>query len=189
MSKAKRLIVGLGNPGPEYEMTRHNVGFRVVDRLSDRIGVPLKKKGDAMLGWGTWRGRHVGLAKPLTFMNRSGMALEVLARKNQLGPNDLLVVVDDINLEPGHIRIREKGGPGGHNGLEDIIDWLDSDAFPRIRVGIGSNFQRGQQADYVLSAFDPVELPLIDEAVTRAQDAALAFVTDGITTAMNRFSR
>lgn len=188
-SSKKRLIVGLGNPGEEYADTRHNVGFFVVDSLAERLNLVLKKKGSATLVWGKWKGRPVGLAKPRAYMNRSGISVEELARKNRLSPKDLLVIVDDINLPTGRIRIREKGGAGGHNGLEDIIDWLDSDAFPRIRIGIGNDFERGGQADYVLSTFDEAERPLIDEAVLRARDAALTYITDGIVTAMNRFSK
>ncbi len=188
-SSSKRLIVGLGNPGEGYADTRHNVGFFVVDSLADRLKLVLKKKGSAIMAWGKWKGRPVGLAKPLAYMNRSGLSVEELARKNRLSPKDLLIVVDDINLPTGRVRIREKGGAGGHNGLEDIIDWLDSDAFPRVRIGIGNDFERGGQADYVLSTFDEAEWPLIDEAVLRARDAALTYVTDGIVTAMNRFSK
>lgn len=188
-SSKKRLIVGLGNPGEEYADTRHNVGFFVVDSLAERLNLVLKKKGSATLVWRKWKGRPVGLAKPRAYMNRSGISVEELARKNRLSPKDLLVIVDDINLPTGRIRIREKGGAGGHNGLEDIIDWLDSDAFPRIRIGIGNDFERGGQADYVLSTFDEAERPLIDEAVLRARDAALTYITDGIVTAMNRFSK
>lgn len=188
-SSKKRLIVGLGNPGEEYADTRHNVGFFVVDSLAERLNLVLKKKGSATLVWRKWKGRPVGLAKPRAYMNRSGISVEELARKNRLSPRDLLVIVDDINLPTGRIRIREKGGAGGHNGLEDIIDWLDSDTFPRIRIGIGNDFERGGQADYVLSTFDEAERPLIDEAVLRARDAALTYITDGIVTAMNRFSK
>lgn len=188
MAQSKRLIVGLGNPGAEYERTRHNVGFRVVDALADRLKLALKKKGETLVGWGSWRGRSVGVAKPLAYMNRSGLALEPLVRRSGLSPVDLLVIVDDINLPTGRIRIREKGGAGGHNGLEDLIDWLDSDDFPRLRIGIGSEFERGRQSDYVLSVFEADELPLIDAAVEQSRDAALTFVTDGITTAMNRFN-
>ena len=109
-------------------------------------------------------------------------------RKNRLEPEDLLVVVDDINLSVGRIRIRERGGPGGHNGLEDIIDWLDSDRFPRLRVGIGSEFREGRQVDFVLSDFEDEEKELIDQAIIKARDATLTFVSDGIVTMMNRFS-
>ena len=125
---------------------------------------------------------------PQTYMNRSGLALEEVVRKHRLAPQDIMVVVDDIHLDPGKIRIRQKGGTGGHNGLDDIIDWLDTNDFPRMRLGIGSDFGRGQQADYVLDRFSEEERALIDPVVEKARDAALTFVTDGIVTAMNRFN-
>lgn len=189
MASPKRLIIGLGNPGAEYEPSRHNVGFRVVDSLAEKTGTQMKVKGQSILGWGRWRGRPVGLAKPTTYMNRSGLAVEELVRKNRIVPADLLVVVDDINLPTGKVRLRERGGTGGHNGIEDIIDWLGSDAFPRLRIGIGNDFSRGQQADYVLSPFADEEIAVISEAIVQARDGALTWLTDGIVTAMNRFSR
>lgn len=188
MASSKRLIVGLGNPGEAYSDTRHNVGFRVIDKLAERLKLSLKTKGSAILGWGKWKGHPVMLAKPTTYMNRSGTAVEDIMRKNRLSPEDLLVIVDDINLPVGKVRIREKGGPGGHNGLEDIIDWLDSDGFPRLRIGVGSEFQKGHQVDFVLSKFEDGEKELMARAIDRARDAALSFVSDGIVTMMNRFS-
>lgn len=188
MASSKRLIIGLGNPGPEYEDTRHNIGFWVIDVLAERLRLNFKKKGQSEITWGKWKGHPVGLSKPVTFMNRSGLAVEELMRKNTLSPEDILVIVDDINLELGRVRIRERGGPGGHNGLEDIIDWIDSNQFPRIRMGIGSDFERGRQADYVLSSFNEDEMPVVQEMVAKARDAALTFLSDGIVVTMNRFS-
>ena len=189
MASSKRLIVGLGNPGETYSQTRHNVGFQVIDALAERLSLELKKKGSTLLGWGRWKGRPIGLSKPVLFMNRSGVAVEELARKQGLESVDILVIVDDINLPIGRIRIRERGGDGGHNGLEDVIDWLDTDSFPRLRIGIGSDFERGRQADYVLSPFSEEEQTLIQDSILTATEAALTFVTDGIVTAMNRFSK
>lgn len=188
MAASKRLIIGLGNPGSAYEKTRHNIGFEVIDAIADRIKEPMKTKGQSKVAWGAWRGRKFGAAMPQTFMNRSGLAVEELIRKNGLGPEDILVIVDDLHLPTGTIRIRGKGGTGGHNGLEDIADWLDTDAFARLRIGIGSEFGRGQQAEYVLEPFTDEERKLIDPAIEKARDAALTFVTDGITTAMNRYN-
>ncbi len=189
MASSKRLIIGLGNPGDEYERTRHNVGFMVVDALAEKTRINLKNRGQAVTGSGKWRGRPIVLAKPLTYMNRSGLAVQALVRKLKMDPTDLIVLVDDINLPVGRIRLREKGGTGGHNGLEAIIDCLGTDSFPRVRIGIGNEFSRGGQSDYVLSPFLEEEQPSIDKAVEMARGAALAYVTDGITTAMNRFSR
>ena len=188
MAGSRRLIVGLGNPGGEYAKTRHNVGFFVVDALRKQLELKFKTKGEARLAWGKWRGFPIGLMKPQTSMNRSGLAVEKAVRDYGLSAGDLLVVVDDVNLPVGKIRIRPGGGAGGHNGITDIIDWLDDDSFPRLRIGIGNDYERGRQADYVLSPFTDVETPHIDHAVDRAAQAALAWVADGLQTAMNRFS-
>jgi len=188
MAGSKRIIAGLGNPGLQYEKTRHNIGFEVIEAIAERIGASFSTKGQSRIAWGRWRGRDLGLLMPQTYMNRSGLALEEVVRKHRLAPQDIMVVVDDIHLDPGKIRIRQKGGTGGHNGLDDIIDWLDTNDFPRMRLGIGSDFGRGQQADYVLDRFSEEERALIDPVVEKARDAALTFVTDGIVTAMNRFN-
>ena len=189
MAASKRLIVGLGNPGAEYDGTRHNVGFEVINLLSEKLKIPLKTRGEARVGWGKWRGRPVGLMKPMTYMNRSGLAVEKVARDQQLDPEDIFVVVDDINLPVGKTRIRARGGDGGHNGIEDIMDWLDDDGFPRCRIGVGNDFERGRQADYVLARVPEDEREAMDAAVSRAAEAALTYVSEGIVTAMNRHSR
>lgn len=188
MASSLRLIVGLGNPGSEYAGHRHNVGFMVADAIASRSRIEMRIKGQSYVGWGRWRGHSLGVARPKTFMNRSGEAVAELVRRHPLSPADILVIVDDINLELGRIRIRERGGAGGHNGIQDIIDSLDSDAFSRIRIGVGKEFARGRQADYVLSDFDDEEMASIEPAIERARDAALTFVSDGLTTAMNRFN-
>lgn len=188
MASSSRLVAGLGNPGRKYEGTRHNIGFEVVDAVADRVRARWKEKGEAFLANGRWRSRPMLLMKPWTYMNRSGTAIENVARKKKFDPREILVVVDDISLPVGTVRLRPSGGSGGHNGLEDIIDWLDSTDFPRLRIGIGSDFERGGQSDYVLSPFDAEERPVMDEAVERAVDAVLTFVTDGVQTAMNRFN-
>ncbi len=189
MARAKRLIVGLGNPGPEYEATRHNVGFMVADAVAEKAGLRLShERGNVLLGWGRWRGAPFGVAKPLTYMNRSGQAVLALVRRFGLTPADLLVIYDDINLPVGRIRLRPGGSAGGHNGVQDIIDRLGTDAFPRLRLGIGHDFPRGRQADYVLAPFDAEQRPRIEEAIERAREAALTFVTDGLHVAMNRFN-
>ena len=186
---SKRLIVGLGNPGVEYERTRHNVGFMIADAVATRVRLDMRRERDqARSGWGRWRGHEIGVAKPQTFMNRSGLSVEALLRRYSLKPADMLVVVDDIHLPLGRLRLRPSGGSGGHNGLQDIIDWIDTDAFPRMRVGIGREFGEGEQADYVLSPFDDSETETVTELVDRGMQAALTFVTDNLQTAMNRFN-
>ncbi len=189
MPQVRRLIIGLGNPGPEYDGTRHNVGFAVVDALAERASVGLRReRGDVLFGWGRQRACGFGLAKPQTYMNRSGGAVLALVRRFGLTPAEILVVVDDLALEPGRMRLRERGSAGGHNGVQDVIDRLGTDAFPRLRIGVGSNYERGRQAEYVLSPFAPEERPVVEETVARACDAALAFACEGTAVAMNRFN-
>lgn len=183
-----RYIIGLGNPGTEYEHTRHNIGFTVVEAIAEHTKASFSTRGQSLIAEGRWRGRSLGLAKPQTFMNRSGLAVEEIVRRNKLAPRDILVIVDDIHLPFGKIRVRERGGTGGHNGLEDIGDWLDSDEWPRLRFGVGNDFERGRQADYVLQPFAEDEQEMLAKLVTHCRDAALTFVHDGITTAMNRFN-
>ena len=191
MAGSKRLLIGLGNPGAAYEATRHNVGFAVAEALAVQARTSFKHDGraDALIAEGRVRGRPVILAKPLTYMNRSGLTVKHLRRRFGLEPTELLVIVDDINLELGKLRLRERGSAGGHNGVQDIIDRLGTDAFPRLRLGVGSDFDRGGQVDYVLSPFTDAEQEVIEATVARARDAAVTFVTDGIVTAMNRFNR
>lgn len=189
MATSKRLIIGLGNPGAEYEKTRHNVGYEVADAVAEKARVAFAHdKGDVLLGWGRIRRFPVGVAKPLTYMNRSGSAVQTLLGRHGLQPEEILIVVDDVNLPVGKLRIRPGGSAGGHNGLQDITDRLGRDDFPRLRFGIGNDFSRGRQADYVLSRFSKEERPVVDEALEHARDAAITFVTDGIATAMNRFN-
>jgi len=199
---ATRLIVGLGNPGPEYEGTRHNVGFDAIDRIAAKAGFKPDHEGALKRGVerirssglydaeaGKYRGRHVVLARPKTFMNRSGAAVSKLKGRYAVDNDDILVILDDIYLDIGTLRMRQSGGSGGHNGLEDVIDALDSPDFPRMRIGVGGSFGRGQQADFVLDRFSDDERPSVDAVIDLAADAALTFVTDGIVTAMNRFNK
>lgn len=187
-SSPSRLIVGLGNPGPEYEDTRHNVGYRVVDALADRLRVSFGREHGARVGWGQYKNRRLGLAKPLTFMNRSGDAVAPLCEHNDLVPSDLIVVVDDLNLPVGTIRLRPKGSSGGHNGLQHIARRLDTTRFPRLRVGIGDDFDAGEQVDYVLAPFTADQAPQIQAAVEAAGEAILTVVREDLDTAMTRFN-
>ena len=189
MARSKRLIVGLGNPGSEYEDTRHNVGFMVADAVAETARITYEhERGDVLLGWGRIRNYPVGVAKPLVFMNRSGRSVQTLLQRYRLEMQEMLVVVDDINLPTGKLRLRARGSAGGHNGVQDIIDRIGSDDFPRLRFGIGSDFERGHQADYVLSPFATDERPIVEEAIERAKNAVVAFVVEGMTVAMNRFN-
>lgn len=190
MARAKRLIIGLGNPGPQYEATRHNAGFIVADAVAEKAGVVFDDTaGPYVLGTGSYRGTTFGIAKPMDFMNRSGTAVKKLLGRFGLEPDDVLIVYDDLALDLGQIRLRGKGGAGGHNGVQDIIDALNSANFPRLRIGIGASFSRGQQVDFVLAPFDEAEQPVIESAVEDAAEAALVFVREGLVPAMNRFNR
>ncbi|HEX7071368.1 MAG TPA: aminoacyl-tRNA hydrolase [Rhodothermales bacterium] len=189
MAGAKKLIAGLGNPGSEYERTRHNVGFEAVDLLARRQSITLKQhRGIALVGWGMLEGNRIGVMKPITFMNLSGRAVRDVLQYYDVDPADLLVVCDDLNLPLGTIRIRTGGSAGGHNGIQNVIDVLKTDAFPRLRIGIGNEFARGRQADYVLSPFSSKDREVIDGAIQRATDAIEAFVREGVDAAMNRFN-
>jgi PTH1 family peptidyl-tRNA hydrolase len=185
---AIELVIGLGNPGPEYAATRHNVGFRVVDELARRLRATGWRHRFSSRLTSTGRGRQVWLAKPTTYMNRSGDAAVALTRGLDLGPANLLVVVDDVDLPVGRIRLRKSGGSGTHNGLRDLVDVIGT-GFARLRVGVGGEDASGDLADYVLSPFDAAEEPVVDEAIARAADAVETALFEGFGRAMNRFNR
>lgn len=182
------IVLGLGNPGAEYAHTRHNIGFDVIDILASRHRIRLNLHRDhGRYGLGRIADVPVVLAKPMTYMNRSGEAARALLQRYPLEPARLLVVVDDVALPPGKIRVRPSGSDGGHNGLESIIQCLGTQAFPRVRVGIGSP-PPGQMVEYVLSRFSPQEQPIIEEALQRAADAVEVAIAEGVQAAMNRFN-
>ncbi len=182
-----KLIVGLGNPGPQYEGTRHNVGFEVVDLLASRWKIDLSgEKFHALFGLGEHGGEKVALAKPTTFMNRSGQSVLSAGRFYKLELADLLVICDDLALPVGRLRMRTEGSAGSHNGLQDIIDRLGSEQWCRLRVGIGERV--GSGSDYVLSRFTREEREIMDRATARAADAAGCWVTDGPESAMTRYN-
>lgn len=182
------VVLGLGNPGAEYAHTRHNIGFDVVDILASRHRIRLNLHCDqAHYGLGTIAGIPVLLAKPMTYMNRSGEAVRALLQRYPLEPARLLVIVDDVALPTGRIRVRPSGSDGGHNGLASIIQCVGTQAFPRVRVGIGSP-PPGQMVEYVLSRFQPQEQPIIAEALQRAADAVETIIAEGVQAAMNRFN-
>jgi PTH1 family peptidyl-tRNA hydrolase len=200
-----KLIVGLGNPGRQYEGTRHNVGFEAVDLLARRHGLTwaaaprgidaLSCKWNAapssvsgVSGAEPW-GTPTLVAKPLTFMNRSGEAIVGLLQFYKIDVADLLVVVDEVQLEVGRIRLRPSGSAGGHNGLKSIVQSLGTDAFARLRIGVGRGDERMDLADHVLARVEPAEQPVVAEAIGRAADAAERFVEEGVAAAMNRFNR
>ena len=185
-----KLIVGLGNPGTEYRDTRHNVGFMVVDALADRWRVRdgWREKFEALLVKTTLGDEAVILAKPLTFMNLSGQAVNALAGFYKIDPADVFVVTDDVALPLGRLRARREGGAGGHNGLKSIIQHFSTPAFPRMRVGVGRGDDRRDLSDHVLGRFDAAERDTVSAAVLRAADATELFVSDGIERVMNAFN-
>jgi PTH1 family peptidyl-tRNA hydrolase len=185
-----KLIVGLGNPGRQHEGTRHNVGFEAVDLLARRHGLTwaAAPRGIDALSC-KWNLAGAIIAKPLTFMNLSGGAIVGLLQFYKIEVADLLVIVDEVQLEAGRIRLRPSGSAGGHNGLKSIIQSLGTEDFPRLRIGVGRGDAQRDLADHVLSRVEPAEQPVVAEAIGRAADAAELFVEDGLLSTMNRFNR
>ena len=184
------LVVGLGNPGDQYENTRHNAGFRVVDELADRGDFPVQRlKFHALTNTAVIGGQGVLVMKPVTYMNLSGEAVGEAARFYKLPPDHVLVISDDVDLPLGKLRLRKGGSAGGHNGLKSIIQHLGTDQFPRVKIGVGEKPHPDyDMADWVLSKFTGEDLKTITEAVKRAADAAACVVKDGPDKAMNRFN-
>ncbi|HBO83564.1 MAG: aminoacyl-tRNA hydrolase [Deltaproteobacteria bacterium GWC2_42_11] len=193
------LIIGLGNPGARYEFTRHNIGFLAVDYIADKAGISLSKKSHkAVWGKGNISGNDVIIAKPQTFMNLSGDAVRTIAGYFHIEAKDIIVIYDDIDLELGTVRIRKKGGGGGHRGMESVIEQLGAKDFARIRLGIGRPERRGQgsrvkgqedTADYVLSPFSREEEDRLEEILNTTKDTVDTILKDGIDKAMNRFNK
>lgn len=185
-----KIIAGLGNPTDKYKGTRHNVGFMAIDRLSDALGIAVNQhKHKAMTGSGFIAGQRVLLMKPLTYMNLSGESIREAADFYKVDPEDILIIYDDISLEPGMLRIRKKGSAGGHNGIKSIIQHLGGDTFSRIRVGIGGEKHPGQDlADYVLGHFTGEEKEKLEEALDKVVKAAELIAADEMDEAMNRYS-
>ncbi|HAI21534.1 MAG TPA: aminoacyl-tRNA hydrolase [Clostridiales bacterium UBA8153] len=184
-----RLVVGLGNPGPDYEGTRHNIGFLVVDRLARQYRIALKHRG-FLAHWGRGKagGTEVVLAKPQTFMNRSDLAVCSLLKELRLGPTGLVVVHDDLDLEPGRLRIRPYGGSGGHRGVLSLIEGLGTDEFVRVRVGIGRPPPGIDPIDYVLAGYADSEAEQVAAAIQHAAAAIVAVIEEGAEAAMNRYN-
>ena len=185
------IIAGLGNPDEKYQGTRHNVGFDVVDRLAEKYQIAVDtKKHRALIGKGVIEGQKVLLVKPQTYMNLSGESIRSLVEYYKIDPEEeLLVIYDDISLEPGVLRLRTKGSAGGHNGMKSIIKHLGGDTFPRIRVGIGGEKHPGQDlADYVLGHFKDDEKELLSDALDKVEKAAELFAQDEFAEAMNKYS-
>ena len=181
-----RLVAGLGNPGPEYATTRHNIGFIVADQLAAQFGSAWEKstKWDAL----TAKCGEVLLAKPMSFINRSGYPLLAVAQFYKIDPREVLVMLDDMALPLGRLRLRASGGSGGHNGLESIIIQFGIEEIPRLRIGIGEPPRAGS-VDYVLSCFFEEEKPLVRSAIDRAVEAVKCVIDNGLVSAMNTFNK
>ena len=185
------LIVGLGNPGRQYEATRHNMGFDVVDRLVEEYRIPQGGvKFNAMYGKGIIGGQPALLMKPLSYMNLSGGPVREMANYFKIDPEtEMIVIYDDIDLDPGQLRIRKQGSAGGHNGIKDLIQKLGTQKFIRIRVGVGAKPKDWDLADYVLGRIPGEERKLVDEAQERACKAVETILSEGVDAAMNEYKK
>ncbi len=184
----KYLIAGLGNIGPEYELTRHNVGFLILDRLADQKGSSFKVDKLASISEVSHKGRALHLIKPTTYMNLSGKAVNFWLQHHKIAKENLLVVTDDIALPYGKIRLKPKGSAGGHNGLKNIEQMTGGQNYARLRFGVGDDFYKGNQVDYVLSPFSQKELDELVLNMDQAIDAILSFCTIGMERTMNQFN-
>ena len=183
------VIAGLGNPGREYEGTRHNVGFMTLDALADKYNIDVREKAfKGLIGKGVIEGNKVILVKPQTYMNLSGECIRQVMDYYKVDPSEFIVIYDDISLVPGGIRIRKKGSAGGHNGIKNIIAHLGTQEFPRVRIGVGEKPARMDLADYVLGGFSKEDEALVREACEHAAEAAAEILTDGPDKAMNDFN-
>ena len=181
-----RLVAGLGNPGPEYAATRHNIGFMVIDQLAAQSGSAWEKSSK----WEALSAKcgAVLLIKPLSFMNRSGYPLLAVAQFYKIEPQQILVVLDDFTLPVGRVRLRARGGSGGHNGLDSVIAQFGTEEIPRLRIGIGAAPREGS-VDYVLSRFFDEEKPIVRATIDRAVEALKCAIDNGLVSAMNRFNK
>jgi peptidyl-tRNA hydrolase, PTH1 family len=184
----KFLIVGLGNIGPEYASTRHNIGFMVVDALAEASGAKFDSGRYAFVTEIKHKGKSLTLIKPTTYMNLSGKAVNYWMKELKITPEQVMVIVDDLALPFGKLRMRSKGSSAGHNGLTHIQETLGSDAYPRLRFGIGDNFPKGRQIEYVLGTFDKNEAIDLPTHIDKARDMILSFATVGIARTMTEFN-
>lgn len=184
-----KLVVGLGNPGRRYRGTRHNVGWEVLDRLARRLGAAVdKEEGWALVGTARVGRQRVLLAKPQTYVNLSGTAVDDLRRRHRIRPQEILVILDDLDLPLGRLRLRAGGSHGGHRGLRSILDALGTEDVPRLRIGIGRPPAGVDPADYVLTPFSPDERAALEPVLDRAAEAAEVALREGLEAAMTRFN-
>ena len=184
----KYLIAGLGNFGIDYVNTRHNIGFDVVEKLAADKTVVLTSGRYADKAEFKFKGKTFILIKPTTYMNLSGKAVKYWMEKENIPLTNLLVITDDLNLPLGKLRIRKNGSDGGHNGLKNINEILQTNQYNRLRFGVGNNFPTGRQVDFVLGKWDNTETPMVTETVTRAAEAVMSIIMEGVDRAMNKFN-
>ena len=184
----KYLIVGLGNIGAEYENTRHNIGFLIADRLAEKLSGSFKSSNFGQLCETSFKGRKTLILKPDTYMNLSGNAVNFWINKENINPENILILCDDLSLPFGTLRIKPKGSSAGHNGLKSIENCLQTQQYPRLRFGIGNNFSKGQQIDYVLSTWNEEEQQTLKERVDFSAEAVKSFIFAGINNTMNEFN-
>jgi len=184
----KYLIVGLGNIGAEYENTRHNIGFLIADRLAEKLSGNFKSSNFGQLCETSFKGRKTLILKPDTYMNLSGNAVTFWINKENIKPENILILCDDLSLPFGTLRIKSKGSNAGHNGLKSIENCLQTREYPRLRFGIGNDFSKGQQIDYVLSTWSEEEQQILKERVDFSAEAIKSFIFAGINNTMNEFN-
>ena len=185
-----KIIVGLGNPGTEYRMSRHNIGFQVMDRIAQINHISIRtRRFNSLYGTGWIDSQQVILAKPMTFMNRSGEAVQKATHFFRLGMEDLIVVHDDLDLPFGRLRFKRRGGDGGHQGVRSIIEGMGGNNFLRLKVGVGRPSQGQDPADYVLEAFDGIEQPLLNQILPLAAESVKVLLLEGLEKAMNQFQK
>lgn len=181
----KYLVTGLGNIGAEYDGTRHNIGFMVADALAEKLGATFMTDRYASVAEGNYKGRTFIIIKPSTYMNLSGNAVRYWMQHEKIPLENLMVIVDDIALPVGSVRMRKSGSAGGHNGLKNIASCISTEAYARIRLGVGGNFANGHQVDYVLGKFSTEDLEALKEPIAKAVEGCLDFSTIGVDRAMN----
>ncbi len=182
------MIVGLGNPGHEYEMTRHNTGFMVVDELANKLGVSFEDKRYGFVAEASIKGRKVFILKPTTYMNLSGNAVRYWLQKENIDQSRMLVIVDDLSIPLGDFRLKGNGSNGGHNGLGNIQQ-LIGQQYARLRMGIGADFQQGQQVDWVLGRYDDEDMKTLQPSIDMAVEIIKSFVLAGLNITMNQFNK
>lgn len=183
------LIVGLGNPEEEYSKTRHNMGFEVINELSKKYNIKVNKnKFNALYGTGTIGKEKVILVKPQTYMNLSGTAIKEVMDFYKINKEELIIIYDDIDIEPGIIKIRKKGGPGTHNGMKSVVNEIKTQDFTRVRVGIGMPSNKSDLINYVIGKISKDDIEKLEDGTTKAKDALIEIIKNGVDTAMNKFN-